>query len=109
MRRAKILELLLAFFETMPGLGCALMILLTIVTKTRERHHHEALVGDFEAAILAHAVFLFFDPLERGIDLANFDPLALGERGADVPIALFRGPIGAVQAIASNTVSLSPE
>jgi hypothetical protein len=109
MRRAEVLELVLAAFGATSGFGRALMILLAIVAKARERHYHEARFGDFEAAILAHAVFLSLDPLERGIYLANLDPLALGKRGAYVAIALFRGSVGAIQTIASIAVSLSSE
>ena len=71
MGRPEILELVLGAFVATPGFGRALIVLLAIATEARERHHREAPFGDFEAAILAHAIFHFCDTLERGIYLAG--------------------------------------
>ena len=80
-----------------------------IATKARERHHLEARLGNFEAAIRAHTVFHLGDALEGGIYLANLEPLALEQHGAHSRSHSSEARSELVQTIASIAFPPSPQ
>jgi hypothetical protein len=81
MYRSELPGLVFPAFVGTPDPGRALVVLLAIATKARERHYLETRFHDFETAILADPIFLFGDPLKRSIYLAKLNSLALREPG----------------------------
>jgi hypothetical protein len=79
----------------MPRLRLTLLLLLAIATKPGERHRIEALLGDIESAHLAQAVLSRRDSPERVVELADPEPLTLGQHSAHLSLNLF-GEIAAV-------------
>src|SRR5208337_4014268 len=95
--------------ETTLSLGLALLVLLAIAAKPRERHRLHPFLANLESARLAHAVTALVQPLECVIDLFDFRAAAVGEDEIDLAVALLGGEVIGVHALVLVALTLGLE